>query len=280
MLNHHPNQQHEALPISLVLIAHNEEKNLPRCLESAKGLVQEIVAVINDCTDNTRKILESYGAIIQESPWEGMTAQKNKALSLATKQWILHLDADEELSPKLASSIRKFIQSYNNKHSSPGAYIARRTWFLGQWINYGDWYPDYTLRLFLRENSEFQGGRDHDKVVIKEANKKLPKLKGDLFHYSFPSLTHLLKKIESFSNEYANKQIQREKTHFSAPCVIFRSIWRFFRAYILKRGFMDGYVGFFIAAQQTFATFYRHTKVYEHNVKDKAPKMEKRDVIN
>ena len=130
----------EKLPLSLILIARNEAANLPRCLDSAASWCSEIVVVVNDCTDDTVAIAKRYGARVYEHAWQGHRDQKNIALDYATQPWILCIDADEEVSPALATSIQDFVRRDDPKFA--GAYFARQVFFLGQWIRHGDWYPD------------------------------------------------------------------------------------------------------------------------------------------
>ncbi|OIO58856.1 MAG: glycosyltransferase family 2 protein [Verrucomicrobia bacterium CG_4_10_14_3_um_filter_43_23] len=262
----------EKLPISLIIIAHNEALNLSRCLDSIAPWISEIVAVINDCTDETATILQSYNAKVIEHAWMGMTEQKNIALSHATQPWVINLDADEEVSPRLAECIRDFITN-QKQHQALGAYFPRKTWFLGRWIRHGDWYPDYTLRLFYRAASKFAGGKDHDSVTVDGTTLKLS---GDLFHYSFPNLNFLLRKIISFSDHYLDRQLAKKK-RFSTLGTIFRALWRFVRSYLLRLGFLDGFPGLFVAVQQAFATFYRHSRLYEHEKRSIKPQPEASD---
>jgi glycosyltransferase involved in cell wall biosynthesis len=259
------NPDGEKLPLSLVLVAHNEAANLPRCLERAAPLAREIVVVVNDCTDDTVAIARRYGAIVHEHAWRGHRDQKNLALGYATQPWILCLDADEELSPELADALRAFIAQ--DDPAFAGAYFARRVWFLGRWIQHGDWYPDYSLRLLRRGRGQWTGSREHDKMKL---DGPAAKLAGDLNHYSFRDLDHQLAKIPYFAAIYRQRLLD-EHAHWSAPGVIFRSGWRFFRAYFLRRGFLDGFPGFYIAAFQAFSTFYRHCTLYEHLIQNGKP---------
>lgn len=248
------------LPISLILVASNEAHNLPRCLDSVAPWVSEIIAVINDCTDDTRTILAAYGANIYEHPWAGMTAQKNTALGYATQPWVLNLDADEVCSPELVDAIHSFILANDPRYS--GAIMHRRSWFLGRWINHGDWYPDAVLRLFKRNKGEFHGNIDHDKVIVRGKTKRL---KADILHFSFPSLNKQIEKMQPFGDCFLKRQLEKGE-RFSALRAIARGSWRFFRAYILRRGFLDGFPGFYIAYFQAFSTVYRYSRLYEYNV--------------
>ncbi|OHE70700.1 MAG: glycosyl transferase [Verrucomicrobia bacterium GWC2_42_7] len=255
----------EKLPISVVLIAHNEAHNIRRCLDSIASWVSEIIVVVNDCTDGTDAIARSYGAKIFEHPWHGHRDQKNIAIGYATQSWILQVDADEEVSDELRGSIITFIEENDLLYA--GAYFPRKVWFLGQWIKHGDWYPDYSLRLFRRGAGICIGSHEHDTIKL---NGKAKKLKGDLHHYTYPSLNAQIPKIAIFGDYYLKRMLEA-KTPWNSWAVAFRSLWRFFRAYFLRLGFLDGFPGFYIAFYQGFATLFRHAKLYEHLNKDIHP---------
>jgi len=246
------------LPISLVLIARNEAANLPRCLGSAAPWCREIIVVVNDCTDDTVAIAKSFGAKVFEEPWHGFRDQKNIALGHATEPWILAIDADEAVSATLAESIRALIGQAGE--AVKGAYFPRKVWFLGRWIKHGDWYPDHSLRLIRRGEGKWGGSREHDKM---EVNGQVVKLRGDLLHYTCPSLNQHLQKIPYFSDIFLQRLLDRG-ARWSAPAAVFRAGWRFFRCYFLRFGFLDGYAGFYIACFQGFSTLFRYTRLYEH----------------
>lgn len=261
----------DKLPISLIIIAHNEEHNLVRCLDSAASLAGEIIGVINDCTDRTREVLESYGAKVYERKWEGMTVQKNRALNYASMPWILNLDADEELTPALVKEIKKFV-------NTPGKYVAgsfpRKIWFWGRWIKHGDWYPDRAIRIFRRDGASFEGGTGHEKVRV---NGKIKKLSNHLNHFSFRSINDIVTKYPRFGDAHLKYQIDCGK-EFSWAKTIFRAKWRFFRCYFIKQGFRDGYAGFFIACNQFYYTLFRYSRLYENQQAQKTPYPEKEDL--
>jgi glycosyltransferase involved in cell wall biosynthesis len=251
----------EKLPLSLVLIARNEAANLPRCLESAAPLAGEIVVVVNDCTDDTAAIAQRYGAIVHEHPWHGHRDQKNIALNYATQPWVLCLDADEELTSVLATSIREFVRRDDKNFA--GAYFARQVFFLGRWIRHGDWYPDWSLRLIRRGRGRWGGSREHDKM---ELDGPAAKLSGDLNHYTFPGLRENLNKIGYFGDIFLRRQLEGG-ARWSAANTIFRAGWRFFRSYVIRGGFLDGFRGFYIAYSTSYATFYRYCLLWEHEQK-------------
>lgn len=248
----------ERLPLSVVLIASNEGQHLKRCLQVFSQIAQEIIAVINDCQDNTREVLLEMGAQVIESPWEGMMAQKNKALSYATQPWVFNIDADEVPSIELLREVMQIVKSDNRDIA--GVSMPRMSFYLGRWIRHGDWYPDRVLRLFRREKGIFIGGKDHEKVQVEG---KILKIKADLYHYSFPTLNAQILKMPRFGDLFLERLLEK-KQPFRPGVAIFRAFWRFFRAYVLKLGFLDGVPGFYLAYFQSFSTFYRYMRLYEY----------------
>lgn len=248
------------LPISVIIIAKNEEKNLPRCLDAVKDWTSEIVAVINDCTDNTESILKSYGANVQNHPFSNYTDQKNHALSFASQPWVLSLDADEVVTADLKLQITNFIKNPANYEA---AYFPRKTHFLGKWISHGDWYPDHVLRLFKKNSGKFTGGNVHEKLTVNGPTKKLP---ADLLHYSFDSIQTLAEKNMIYANAFMQDNLSKARQ--SKPLfIVIRSLWKAFRSYFIKLGCLDGFQGFYIASNQFYHTLYKHTKVYEASIK-------------
>jgi glycosyltransferase involved in cell wall biosynthesis len=247
-----------SFPISVPVITRNEEKNLDRCLASLRGIASEIIVVDCGSTDKTREIAEKYQARWIHQDWLGYRDQKNFALELCRQEWVLALDADEEISLELHQEILLFFQ---NPKDYAGASFPRKVWFMDQWIKHGDWYPDRKLRLVKRQNARWGGSREHDKMELPEGSKIL-KMKGDLHHFSFPSIHRYIDKINVFSNVYLERQLSAGK-RFSLLDALFRPWWRFFRAYIIRLGFLDGFPGFWIAMGTSYATFIRHSKLYE-----------------
>lgn len=247
------------LPLSVIIIASNEEHNLPRCLESVKDFASEIIAVINNCTDATKSILEDYGAIVYEHDWQGFVIQKNRALNYANYSWVLNIDADEEVSPKLKRDIFEIFNKSNENIS--GFSICRKTMFLGKWITHGDWYPDRVTRLFRKDKAVYDGDYVHEKLVV---SGEVVKLSSNLLHYSFPSMYLFLSKNASFTRDFVKANYG--KKNFSYSGTIFRAFWKFFRGYFIKMGFLDGYQGFIIAVQQSYSTFFKYNMLLEQDI--------------
>lgn len=255
-----------ALPLSISVITCNEEENLRRCLASVAGLGAEIVVVDSGSTDGTRAVAEAFGAKWHEQPWLGFRDQKNVALRFCTQPWVLALDADEEVSAALRASILKFFHD-GSAEAHAGATCARKVWFLGRWIRHGDWYPDVKLRLFRREAGIWGGSPEHDRI---ELRGKCLRLSGDLHHFSFPSMNRYIEKINVFSDVYLERQLA-EGRKWSLLQNLFRPFWRFFRCYVVRRGFLDGFPGLWIAVGIAFQAFVRHSRTYERAVRDRLP---------
>lgn len=246
-----------SLPISIAIITYNEERNLERCLQSAAGLAREVVVVDSGSTDSTLTIAQKFGAIIHKQAWLGYRDQKNLALDYCAQPWVLALDADEEISPALKKEIIAFFEKKEDQRVA-GARFPRKTWFLGRWITHGDWYPDFQLRLFRRDQGRWKEPI-HEFVEIQG---RTVTFSGELLHYSFPSMSAYIDKINPFADEFLKKQSDQKKSWLLGP-VLTRPLWRFFRGYILRRGFLDGFPGLWIAVATAFSTFVRYSRGYE-----------------
>lgn len=257
-----------ALPLSVVIVARNEAANLPRCLSSVRGWAAEIVVALNDTTDGSAAVARECGARVQNLPWKGYRDTKNAANALATQPWILCLDADEEVSAPLRDEIRALLSDPGSDRWA-GARFPRKVWFLGRWITHGDWYPDPSLRLIRAGRARWGGDAHvHEKM---ECDGPVAALRCDLHHYSFPTISSHVGKINLFADLFV--QQQREKGgRFSAWSALVRPFWRFFRAYVLRRGFLDGFPGFYIAWATAFGAFVRYSRLYELEHATPAPR--------
>ena len=246
------------LPVSVSLIAHNEAANLPRCLRSVASWCAEIVVVINDCTDDTAAIAHSFGARVIENAWQNFQAQKNVSLDACQQPWVLALDADEEVSPALREEIAAFF-ARGDEQKFASADFPRKSWFLGRWITHGDWYPDRCLRLFRRDAGRWGGGVAHTHLVV---DGPMAKMRADLHHYSYATLTSQISKIARQSDDFLQAQLTGHR-RWSLTAALFRPAWRFFRAYVLRLGFLDGYAGYYIASSTAFGALLRYSRLYE-----------------
>jgi glycosyltransferase involved in cell wall biosynthesis len=249
----------DPLQLSVVIVAKNEAANLPRCLASVRGWTAQIVVVLNATTDESEALALAAGAHVHHLPWQGFRDTKNAALALATQPWALCLDADEEVSPALRSAIDAFFKR-PDFDTFAGARFPRKVWFIDRWITHGDWYPDLSLRLIQRERARWGGDAFvHEKM---ECIGPVATLRGDLHHYSFPTLSSHVAKINPFADLFL-QQHQARGTRFSVFAAMIRPFWRFLRAYFFKLGFLDGFPGFYIAWATAFGAFVRYSRLYE-----------------
>jgi glycosyltransferase involved in cell wall biosynthesis len=249
----------DSLPLSVFVVTLDEEVNLRRCLESLKGMAAEIVVVDSGSRDGTRAVAEAFGAKWLEREWSGFRDQKNFGLEHCTQAWVLNLDADEEMSDDLRDSMRVFLE--RDESGTDGASFSRLSYFLGRWIRHGDWYPDVKLRLFRREKGRFEGVGGHDHLVM-EGEGGVERLRGDLLHFSYPTMNDYIRKLIAFSDAHLQSELEKGR-RWSLMGNLFRPLWRFFRSYVLRLGFLDGFPGFWVAVATGFSTFVRHSRLYE-----------------
>lgn len=246
------------LPVSVCMIAGNEAHRIARTLESVQGWTSEIILAIDDkVKDGTDKIAESYGAKIVSQPWHGPAEHHTFASSHATQPWLLSIDADEVISPELRAEI---INVFENLGSHPPvAYsFPRLSFFCGRWIRHGNWYPDRKVRLWRKGFGRWEG-YPHEKLVLQG---QVLHLKSNLLHYSNENIDDSLMKIGRFSSMFI-RHCEEEQRSVSWVDLAIRPFWKFFRAYFLRLGFLDGWPGYFIAWRDAFCTVARYTKVIE-----------------
>ncbi len=247
------------LPISVCLIAGNEAHRLARTLESVQAWTSEMVLVIDDkVTDGTGKVGEAHGARVFCQPWRGHAAHRNFATEQATQPWILAIDADEVVSDRLREEIVALFQA-GAANDSPVAYsFPRLSFFCGRWVRHGNWYPDRKVRLWRKGAAEWQGN-PHEKLVIQG---NIRRLRGDLLHFSNENIDQLLGKISLVSKLYVERAEAQGKRARWVDLLV-RPSWKFFRAYVLRRGFLDGWQGYFIAWMESFSTVTRYAKAMD-----------------
>lgn len=249
----------DAPPISLYVITFNEAANIERCLKSTFGLVDEVVVIDSGSTDITCKIARDCGAKVLSHHWEGYVSQRNFALSQCSYNWILALDADEEISPELALELKTLkprLKVLLEQGTSAFA-MPRRVFYRGQWIMYGDWVPDYVTRLFYRDAAHYEGGLVHESVQI---DGMTTRLRAPLFHYTYRDRADHLARIEKYSTLWAQSQaMQGRRIGALAPSL--RAAVRFFRAAFLKRGMLQGILGWDIACLSAYEVWLKYHKL-------------------
>lgn len=247
----------------------NEEQNIRRCLESVKWC-DEIVVVDSFSTDRTTDICREYTDRVYQHEWLGYIGQKNLIRGMATHPWILFLDADEEVSPGLRNEILNELGRHPNPFA--GYRFPRKVFYLNKWICHGEWYPDIKLRFFLKDKGHSTGREPHDLVVVDGPVKTL---KSPLYHYTYNNIREHLDTLGRFSAITAEEKFKEgERFHYTDWLV--RPPWRFFKAYILKLGFLDGRRGFFIASLSAFAVLIKYAFLWEKELNQKQKSAEKK----
>jgi glycosyltransferase involved in cell wall biosynthesis len=244
------------MEISAVIIASNEEKSLEGTLKSIAGVVEEIVVVDCFSTDNTVKIAKKYTDHVVQRAWTNFADQKNFANSKAAHSWILSLDADERVSPELGEELSEI------KKTEPvyaAFFIPRQAFYLGRWIRHSGWYPDPKLRLFRKDRARWEGEYVHERLVV---DGKIGKLKGSIHHFTYQNIAEHLARINKFSDLGAQK-LYAEKKKSRWYHLLFLPFFRFLRAYIWKRGFLDGFAGLVISVLTGYGIFIRYAKLRE-----------------
>lgn len=242
--------------ISACITAGNEENNIRRCLESLSWC-DEIVVVDSYSKDRTVEICREYTDRVYQHEWLGYIGQKNLIREMARFPWILFLDADEEVSPALRDEIQAERERGFERYA--GYRFPRRVHYLGRWIRHGEWYPDYKLRLFRKDLGRSTGQEPHDRVVVDGPVKTL---RHPLNHFTYDDIYDHLETLNRFSSITAIEK-NRHRAHFSVVDLLFRPGFRFFKAYILRGGFLDGMPGLIIAMLSAYGVFAKYAKLWE-----------------
>jgi len=242
--------------LSVVIICFNEEKNIGRCIDSVADVADEILILDSYSTDRTVAIAESKGAVVKQEEFKGFIEKKNKAVELASHNYVLSLDADEALDPWLASSIR----TAKEKDTNPACEMNRCSNYCGRFIRHGSWYPDKKIRLFDRRIARWGGINPHDRVIVQD-HVEVKHLKGDILHYSYHTISEHVIQNNKLSTLAAESLFAGGK-RTNLFNVIFRPWWAFIVSYIIRAGFLDGLFGFVIAVQIAHMTFLKHIKLY------------------
>jgi glycosyltransferase involved in cell wall biosynthesis len=240
--------------LSVILITKNEANNLRRALDSVR-FADEIIINDSGSTDATLEIAQKYGCRIIQSEFLGFGAAKQVALDQAKSDWVLSLDADEEIDPLLASAIKQAVTNadYN------GYNLNRKSQFLGRWMLHSGWYPDYLLRLFRRNCGRFTGDSVHERIEI---DGVLGKLEGHILHYTDPDIGHYLEKLNRYTTLSADTLHEQGK-RFKTLDVVLKPPATFVKMYILRSGFRDGIQGLLLALLSSFHVLCKYAKLWE-----------------
>jgi len=247
------------IQISAVIITYNEEKKIARCIDSLKGVADEVLIVDSFSTDQTQLIATSKGARVIEKAFDGYTDQKNFAVQQAKYDYILSLDADEYLSEDLLKSMIEVKSNWQ----ADGYSMNRLNSYAGKWIRSCGWYPDNKIRLFDRRRGKWQGDLVHE-VVVMNKDSKVVSLDGDLLHEAYDNANQLIWKMQGrYADLFAQANAHKKKV--TAFKIVYKTLASFLKSYILKGGIWDGYEGLVISVSNANGVFYKYAKLLEIN---------------
>ncbi|MDA8390079.1 MAG: glycosyltransferase family 2 protein [Gammaproteobacteria bacterium] len=242
------------LRMSVILITKNEAAMIGRALQSV-AWADEIIVVDSGSTDNTVEICRQAGAkVLVTADWPGFGPQKNRALALATGDWVLSLDADEWVTTEAQREIRHALA---HAGSTQGFRLPRRSSYCGHFMRHGGWWPDHVLRLFRREQGRFSDDLVHERLMV---DGPIGTLQAPLLHETYRDLDEVLDKVNAYSAAGARMAFAAGR-RTSLGGAVARGAWAFFRTYILRLGLLDGPAGFMLAVSNAETVYYKYRKL-------------------
>ena len=238
--------------LSVTIITRNEEKNIARCLESVKW-ADEIIVLDTNSTDRTVEICRQFTDQVFCVDWHGYGKQKNLCADRTRNNWVLNIDADEEVSPEGAEEIKAVLRG-GPKH--PVYRFPRKNFFAQRWVRYGGWYPDRISRLYDKTQVRFLESQVHEKLI---PDKNAGSLQIPIQHYSFSGMEDYIDRQNRYSTLYAREKVNAGfRANWSHLAL--RPLAAFFKNYLIRQGFRDGFLGLFLAFSSAFYTFLKYAK--------------------
>jgi glycosyltransferase involved in cell wall biosynthesis len=251
--------------VSAYIITYNEQNKIAAAVNSVIGWADEVIVADSYSTDDTAKIAASLGARVIQVPFHGFGKLRNDAIAHCQYPWIFSLDSDERCTPEARDEIMQIVKA--NAGSGPSAYfIPRRNFFLGQWIKYSGWYPDYRQpQLFKKGSLMYTDDPVHEEYTVEGETGKL---KNPIWQFPFENLAQMMHKANRYSTLGAEKLVNKKKGGLMTA--LGHGTFAFIKTYFLKKGFLDGRAGFVIATYNYVYTFYKYLKLAElqHNWKE------------
>lgn len=251
------NSNEAKVPVTACIITFNEAHQIQDCLDTL-SFCQDIVVIDSHSNDETAAIAKRVTEKVITRDWPGHIDQKNFAINQSETDWVLCIDADERVTPELRASILQVFES-DSKHD--GYELSRRTFYLGQFIDHGGFYPDRKMRLFRRSKGSWGGTNPHDHVFLENGCSK-GILNGDLHHHSYKNIADHLKTIDYFTTIAAKEKLAKGKSTVLLS-LFFGPPWKFFKMFVLQRGFLDGLAGLIVAFLGAFYVMLKYAKLWE-----------------
>ncbi len=247
------------MSLSVCIITLNEEANIVRTLKSVSGIADEIIVVDSGSTDATVALAQGHGAKVFMEPWKGFAPQKNSSLAKATCDWVLSLDADEEVSPELAASIHAVTTATTPPYVS-GYMMNRRNLYFGKWLKRAGYYPDPKLRLIRRGAAEFELRAVHEDLKMAGPRGHL---KGDLIHHAYTTIDNFIEHQNRYSTLGAGMVVAERKVGFSVINIVLRPMVRFVYNYFFRGGFLDGREGLIVLMNHAMYVSWKYAKAWQ-----------------
>lgn len=252
--------------LSAVIITYNEEKNIGRCIEALQKIADEIIVIDNYSTDDTQAICDNYGVKFIQKDWSGFGPQKRFGVEAAKHDHIIAVDADEILDDEAIGEIKDLkINGFKGVYE-----IKMYHYYFGKFLNYGQEYPNYKKRIFDKREVNWNSNLVHESLVIPDEIRVI-KLKGRINHYSYHSLSQYISKSNNYTDSAAREMYAAGKRSYLGK-LLFSPSFTFFKSYIVKRGFLDGFHGFVIAMLNGYSNFLKYAKLRELVAREKGLK--------
>lgn len=242
--------------LSVVTLTKNEANNIAECLETVRW-ADELIVIDSGSDDGTREAARRYTNKVFSIEWKGYGAARNAGIAHATGDWILWLDADERVTPELATDIQAILAG--GDRGCAGFAIARRAYFLGRWIQHAGWYPSRVTRLFRKSQARFSETRVHEQLMV---DGPVGRVEHDLMHYTDPDLDHYFTKFNLYTT-LAAADMRAAGRSFVLTDLLLRPAFQFFKMYFLRRGFLDGMEGFILCVSSSAYVFTKYAKLWE-----------------
>ncbi|MBK9270146.1 MAG: glycosyltransferase family 2 protein [Saprospiraceae bacterium] len=249
--------------LSAIVITYNESMHIKKCIESLLPVADEIVVLDSYSTDDTPQICKNLGVRFYQKKFEGYGPQKQAAAKLAQYNHILSLDADECLDPDLTNAIL-----HEKSLGFKDLYLLNRiTWYVSGWVKHCGWYPDLKIRLWNTSKAGWTDDKLHETIIAKNKTEKVQKLNGHLLHFSYLSKEEHFKQLEHFAS-IAARDLQEKGKKSNMVNLYLKPVYKFFSIYILKKGFLDGHIGWNIACRSAFGVKRKYELLREFGKED------------
>jgi len=246
------------MKISVTILVKNGEKYLAQVLGPLQSF-DEVVVYDNGSTDRSKEIAAKYKNVrLIEGPFLGFGKTHNLVSSKAKNPWILSIDSDEIVTPELLDELQRLVLDPGTVYA-----ISRKNFFKGKWIRGCGWNPDFQYKLYNRDRTSFTEAFVHESIITKGLHTV--NLKNPVLHYPYDSYSDFLGKMQHYAALFANERAGKVKS--SSAKAFGHAFFSFFKTYFLKRGFMDGFQGFFISSYNAQTAFYKYLLLKEANEK-------------